>query len=78
MAEKLKKTEAAESVTPAAPETAEATYTVGEFAANAERLFGKRANADLVAAAFKLENKQTATLSEAKGIVEKFMNREVK
>ena len=77
MADKLKKPEAAESVAPTS-ETAEAAYTVGEFAANAEKLFGKRANADLVAAAFKLENKQTATLSEAKGIVEKFMNREVK
>ena len=77
MADKLKKPEAAESVAPT-PETAEAAYTVGEFAANAEKLFGKRANADLVAAAFKLERKQTATLSEAKGIVEKFMNREVK
>ncbi|MBQ6207253.1 MAG: hypothetical protein IJK52_09245 [Oscillospiraceae bacterium] len=78
MAEKLKKTEAAESVTPAAPETAEAAYTVGEFAANAGKLFGKRANADLVTAAFKVGGRQTATLSEAKDIVGKFMNREVK
>ena len=77
MADKLKKPEAAESVAPT-PETAEAAYTVGEFAANAGKLFGKRANADLVTAAFKVGGRQTATLSEAKDIVGKFMNREVK
>lgn len=78
MAEKLKKTETAEAVAPAAQETTEAAYTVNEFAANAEKLFGKRANADLVTAAFKLEGKASATLSEAKDIVEKFISREVR
>ena len=75
MADKLKKPEAAE---PAAQEITEAAYTVNEFAANAEKLFGKRANADLVTAAFKLEGKASATLSEAKDIVGKFINREVR
>lgn len=82
MAEKLKKPEGVETVKPetaeaVAPDVAEAAYKVAEFAANAEKLFGKRANADLVNAAFKLAGRRTATLSEAKVIVEKFINKEV-
>lgn len=66
---------------PAQKETrkdAEAEYTAAEFAGNAERLFGKRATADLVTAAFRVERKETATLSEAKDIVARFMDKEVK
>ena len=57
---------------------AEAVYTIAEFAGNAARLFGERANADLVTAAFKVAGRQEATLSEAKVIVEEFMKREVR
>lgn len=61
---------------PEAPKT-EATYSVGEFAANAARLFGEKANSDIVRAAFKVEGKTEATLSAAKDIVKKFMSKEV-
>lgn len=74
-------TDTAEREIPAQKEPqkdAEAEYTAAEFAENAERLFGKRATADLVTAAFRVENKETATLSEAKGIVARFMSKEVR
>ena len=73
--------ESAEREIPAQKEPrkdAEAEYTATEFAGNAERLFGKRATADLVTAAFRVERKETATLSEAKDIVARFMDKEVK
>lgn len=66
-----KKIKAAETVT-------ESVYSVGEFAENAKKTFGDKANADLVRAAFMVESKAKATLSEAKGIVSKFMSKEVK
>ena len=79
MADKLKKTDTPETDVPAAAlKTAEPEYTVAEFAGNAARLFGQKANADLVNAAFKVAGKESATLSEAKEIVRKFMNREVR
>ena len=61
---------------PDAPKT-EATYSVAEFAANAEKIFGEKANSDIVRAAFVVEGKTEATLSEAKGIVKRFMSKEV-
>lgn len=66
-----KKTEEVKTVT-------EATYSVVEFAESAKKTFGEKANADLVRAAFAVEGKTSATLSEAKGIVSKFMSKEVK
>lgn len=80
MAKEVKKpeTEAGGATATAAKEPAEAVYAAVEFAGNAARLFGEKATADLVIAAFRLEGKENATLSEAKGIVEKFMNKEVK
>ena len=68
-----KKTEAAR-----ASAAQESVYSVEEFAENAGKAFGARANADLVRAAFMVEGKTKATLSEAKDIVRKFMSREVK
>ena len=61
-----------------AKDSAEAAYTVGEFAANAARLFGEKASADIVTAAFHMIGRESATVSEAKNIVEKFMSREVR
>ena len=57
---------------------AEAVYTAAEFAANAARLFGEKASADIVTAAFHMIGRESATVSEAKNIVEKFMSREVR
>lgn len=76
MSDKANKTEAAKIAAPA--KTDEATYTVGEFAQNAKKLFGKQANADIVTAAFKVAKKTSATLPEATGIVSNFMSKEVK
>lgn len=76
MSEKMTKTEAAKPTAPA--KAAEAVYEVREFAGNAEKIFGRKANADLVTAAFKISGKTKATLSEAKDIVGKFMSKEVK
>ena len=74
MAEKANKS-AVDTAKNAAPQ---AQYTVGEFARNAEKLFGGKANSDIVNAAFKICGKTSATLSEAKDIVGKFMSKEVK
>ena len=60
------------------PAEAETAYTAAEFAQNAARLFGTRATADIVTAAFRVDGKETATLSEAKKMVEQFMNKEVR
>lgn len=65
--------EVLEVQTPEEPE-----YTVAEFAMNATHLFGGRANADIVHAAFLVEGRGKATLSEAKEIVAGFMKKEVK
>lgn len=66
-----KKTEPAQTVK-------ETVYPVDEFARCAKKIFGEKANADLVNAAFMVAGKTSATLSEAKGIVSKFMGKEVK
>ena len=78
MAEKLKKPDAPETENATAPKVTEPEYSVEEFAANAVNLFGAKANADIVVAAFRMVGKRTATLSEAKDIVGKFIGREVK
>ena len=78
MAKETKAPDAGNAAETAAQGGAEATYMAAEFAKNAAHLFGPRANADLVTAAFKVAGRQNATLSEAKTIVEEFMNREVK
>lgn len=51
-------------------------YSVGEFAANAEKIFGTRQ--ECVTAALKAAGKSECMISEAKEIVEKFLKREVK
>lgn len=77
MAEKVTKPEAAAKTDATANINAEAVYTVDEFARNATKL-AEKANADIVYAAFMVEKKKKATLSEAKDIVSKFLNKEVK
>ncbi len=57
---------------------AQPEYTAGEFAANAARLFGDRANPDLVHAAFMVEGINKATLKRAREVVSGFMRKEVK
>ncbi len=54
----------------------EPAYPAGEFVANAREIFGTRQ--ECVAAALKTAGKPEYTLPEAKGIVEKFLKREVK
>ena len=68
----------AEKKTGTANTVTDATYSVEEFADSARKNFGEKANADLVRAAFMVEGKTKATLSEAKTIVRKFMSKEVK
>ena len=62
----------------AAQKPAEAVYMAAEFAQNAARLFGHRATADIVTAAFRVNGKETATLTEARRLVEQFMSKEVR
>lgn len=62
----------------AAQKPAEAVYMAAEFAQNAARLFGDRATADIVTAAFKVAGRRNATLTEARCLVEQFMNKEVR
>ena len=52
------------------------TYTVKEFA-SAPNVLGVE-NSDLIIAAFKVAGKESATLEEAKDIVEKFKKKEVR
>lgn len=80
-----KKTDTPEGTVPetvkteAVPQTpVEAVYTAAEFARNAARLFGDRATADIVTAAFRVNGKETATLTEARRLVEQFMSKEVR
>ena len=54
----------------------EPVYSPGEFAKNAQNLFGTRQ--ECVAAALKTAGKSEYTVSEAKEIVQKFLKREVK
>lgn len=56
--------------------TAEAEYTVSEFAANSMTLFGARK--ECVEAAMKSANVTSCHLSKAKEIVAAFMSKEVK
>ncbi len=56
----------------------ETTYTADEFAKAAGKLFGKKYNADIVRAAFKVAKKTTATKAEATEIVKAFAERKVK
>ena len=72
-----KKTDAPETEATAVSPV-EAEYTVSEFAANAKKLFGDRANADLVNAAFMVNGKGKATIPQAKAMVSEFMSKEVK
>lgn len=76
----VKETATAEKQTePAEPKKVvqqESTYKVKELADNAAKLFSTRP--ECVTAALKAENRETFTVSEAKGIVEKFLKKEVK
>ena len=64
--------------TPKKAKTAPAvpTYTVQEFAA-APKTLGVE-NSDMIIAAFKVAGKESATIEEAKVIVEKFKKKEVR
>lgn len=69
-------TESADKVVAkAAPTPAESVYTAEELAENAGNLFGVRT--ECVAAALKVAGIKECTVSEAKGIVEAFMKKEV-
>jgi len=54
----------------------ESAYPVSDLAVNAKKIFGTRQ--ECVLAALKAAGKTECTVSEAKGIVEKFLKREVK
>lgn len=62
-------------VAAAKPATTESVYTASELAAN-HKLFG--VNRDIVVFALRKAGKTSATFSEAKAIVDKFKNKEVK
>lgn len=67
-----------EAAPEAVPEVKEPVYTAAEFAAAASKVFGKGTSPDLVRAAFRVAGITSATVKEAKELVEKFANREVK
>lgn len=54
----------------------ESAYPASELAANAKKIFGTRQ--ECVAAALKAAGKEECTITEAKGIVKKFLERGVK
>ena len=54
----------------------ESVYPASELAANAKKIFGTRQECAM--AALKAAGKKGYTVTEAKGIVEKFVKREVK
>lgn len=54
----------------------ESVYSVNELAVNAKKVFGTRQ--ECVVAALRAAGKTECTVTEAKGIVEKFLKREVK
>lgn len=56
----------------------ESIYSVSEFAANCEAVFGPKIRRECVVAAFKAEKKTGATKKEAISIVNKFMRKEIK
>lgn len=53
------------------------TYTAEEFAANVS-LFGDNIKSEMVIATFRFNKIESATLEEAKQLIEAFMKREVK
>lgn len=59
----------------ATAKAAESVYTAAELAAN-YKLFG--VNRDIVVLALRKAGKQAATFDEAKAIIDKFKNKEVK
>lgn len=59
----------------AAVREADSTYTVEELTANHKVFHTSR---EIVAVALRLAGKKTATFQEAKAIIEKFKNKEVK
>lgn len=67
-----------EQAAEAQPKVPETEYTVSEFAAAAEKVFGKGITPDIVMAAFKFNHMQSATRERAKEIVAAFAEREVK
>lgn len=71
---KAKPTEKVEATPPAKKPIAESVYTADELADN-HKVF--KTTRDIVAVALRLAGKKTATLAEAKIIVEKFKNKEV-
>lgn len=52
-------------------------YSAGEFAAAADRVFGKGTSPDIVRAAFRASGISSATVEEAKKLVKAFAEREV-
>lgn len=54
----------------------DAVYSANELAANARKIFGTRQ--ECVAAALRASGKTECTVQEAKGIVEKFLKKEVR
>lgn len=72
---KAKPTEKVVATAPAKKPIAESIYTADELADNCKVFKTSR---EIVAVALRLAGKETATLTEAKIIVEKFKNKEVK
>lgn len=71
---KVNKTDAEVAAVKAAP-VQECTYTASELADN-HKVFGTYR--EIVVVALRKAGKETATFSEAKNIIEKFKNKEVK
>lgn len=71
---KTKETQEAVIVEAKAP--VESVYTAAELANNAYKVF--KVPREIVVVALRLAGKETATLTEAKAIIEKFKNKEVK
>lgn len=74
MAAKEKATEAAAKAVKAVP-AAESVYTAAELADNHKAFQAPR---EIVVVALRLAGKKTATFREAKNIIDKFKNKEVK
>lgn len=76
MATKNKTKEAMESVSESANQTApESVYTINELADN-HKVFGTYR--EIVVVALRIAGKETFTFAEAKDIIEKFKNKEVR
>ena len=74
MAAKEKATESTVETAKAAP-AVESVYTAAELAENYKALQAPR---EIVVVALRLAGKETATFKEAKNIIDKFKNKEVK